>query len=168
MIKTMMVAVGRPHDAVIQDMINEVEADISGTMDFQKFLTLMVNKVEPSPIVRQPVPKKGWHKHRRAGSDGRWYYGGDVGEEPPEEWWKWRWEAGGMNADGWWRWYAVWTWTPGVDEVPVQDRSVGEWMEWRGPNKDADADLWCWWWNGRQWICSWQRVHESDAWAATD
>ena len=56
MINTMMVAVGRPNDAVIHHVINEVEADSSGTMDFQKFLTLMV-KVEPSTIMREPVPK---------------------------------------------------------------------------------------------------------------
>ena len=40
MINTMMVAVGRPNDAVIQHMINEVEADSSGTMDFSEVLDL--------------------------------------------------------------------------------------------------------------------------------
>jgi len=56
-IRMMMEAVGKPDDAKIQSMINEVEADSSGTMDFKKFLTLMMkNKVESSPIVREPVP----------------------------------------------------------------------------------------------------------------
>jgi len=42
-IRMMNEATGKHDDATIQDILNQVEADSSGTMDFQKFLTLMVN-----------------------------------------------------------------------------------------------------------------------------
>jgi len=55
-IRTMMVAVGKPDDAMIHDMINEVEADSSGTIDFPKFLSLMMAKrIE---LAGEPAPSK--------------------------------------------------------------------------------------------------------------
>ena len=66
MMKTMMVAVigsDGPHDSVIQDMINgvvnEVEADSSGTgtIDFPNSMTLLAKKVDPSLFAAGPSPK---------------------------------------------------------------------------------------------------------------
>ncbi|XP_069882891.1 calmodulin-1-like [Dipodomys merriami] len=35
-----------PTEAVLQDMINEVEADVNGTSDFPEFLTMMARKLK--------------------------------------------------------------------------------------------------------------------------
>ena len=58
-VRTMMVACGKGDDAVIQDMINAVEADGSGTIDFPKFLSLMMASrielaAEPAPSLPSP------------------------------------------------------------------------------------------------------------------
>ena len=35
-----------PTDAELQDMINEIDADRNGTIDFREFLTIMVRKMK--------------------------------------------------------------------------------------------------------------------------
>ncbi|KAL3874268.1 hypothetical protein ACJMK2_037308 [Sinanodonta woodiana] len=46
---TVMRSLGQnPTEAELQDMINEVDADGNGTIDFQEFLTMMSNKMKDS------------------------------------------------------------------------------------------------------------------------
>ena len=39
-----------PTDAELQDMINEIDADGNGTIDFREFLTMMVRKMKDTKI----------------------------------------------------------------------------------------------------------------------
>ena len=61
-IRTMMVACGKPDDAVIQDLIARSEADSSGIMDFSKLLSLMAFKVE---LAGEPSPSRPSPRQRR-------------------------------------------------------------------------------------------------------
>lgn len=41
-----------PTEAELQDMINEVDADQNGTIDFPEFLNLMARKMKVSQFIR--------------------------------------------------------------------------------------------------------------------
>lgn len=49
---TVMRSLGQnPTEAELQDMINEVDADQNGTIDFSEFLNLMARKMKASPTL---------------------------------------------------------------------------------------------------------------------
>lgn len=45
-----------PTEAELQDMINEVDADGNGTIDFPEFLNLMARKMKVSPAAMNLLP----------------------------------------------------------------------------------------------------------------
>lgn len=53
---TVMRSLGQnPTEAELQDMINEVDADQNGTIDFSEFLNLMARKMKVSSILCQSI-----------------------------------------------------------------------------------------------------------------
>ena len=58
---TVMRSLGQnPTEAELQDMINEVDADGNGTIDFPEFLSLMAKKMKVSPPRSPLLPRLGW------------------------------------------------------------------------------------------------------------
>ena len=53
-----------PTEAELQDMINEVDADGNGTIDFPEFLTMMARKMKESDSEEELREAfKGWGRH---------------------------------------------------------------------------------------------------------
>lgn len=55
---TVMRSLGQnPTEAELQDMINEVDADGNGTIDFPEFLNLMARKMKVRPAASSRAPR---------------------------------------------------------------------------------------------------------------
>ena len=54
-----------PTEAELQDMINEVDADGNGNIDFPEFLTMMARKMKDSDDSEGEIREafKGWWRH---------------------------------------------------------------------------------------------------------
>jgi hypothetical protein len=55
-----------PTEAELQDMINEVDADGNGTIDFPEFLNLMARKMKVRALVRPPSARPALDRSRTA------------------------------------------------------------------------------------------------------